>query len=330
MSIGLLGLLDDVAGLAKVAAASIDDVTGMAMKAGMKATGAVIDDAAVTPRYVQGFSADRELPIVVKIAKGSIKNKLLFLLPAALALGYFLPWAITPLLMIGGAYLCYEGAEKVYHLLAPHQAQAHETHLASVAVNPKTLEDEKVAGAIKTDFILSAEIMAIALAELPNGSLVAQAIILVLVAFGITFAVYGTVALLVKADDLGLSLASNNAGVARTFGRGLVKAMPVVMSVLSVVGTAAMIWVGGGIIVHGLEGFGLPQIGHVIHHLSEIAAHSVATISSIVAWAVESAGYGLVGLAIGAALIPVAEHGISPALKAIKGLVRSEGPTGAH
>lgn len=319
MSIGLLGLLDDVAGLAKVAAASVDDVTGMAMKAGIKATGAVIDDAAVTPRYVQGFSADRELPIVFKIAKGSIKNKLLFLLPAALALGYFLPWAITPLLMIGGAYLCYEGAEKVYHLLAPHQAHEHETHLASAAVNPKTLEDEKVAGAIKTDFILSAEIMAIALAELPNESLAAQAVILVLVAFGITLAVYGVVALLVKADDFGLVLAANYDGTARSFGRGLVKGMPVVMSGLSVVGTAAMIWVGGGIIVHGLEGFGLPQIGHFIHHWAELAAHAVPRVSSALAWAAESAGYGLVGLAIGAALIPVASKVVSPAWKVFKG-----------
>ncbi|CAD7050385.1 ABC transporter [Pseudorhizobium halotolerans] len=328
MSIGLLGLLDDVAGLAKVAAASVDDVTGMAMKAGMKATGAVIDDAAVTPRYVQGFSADRELPIVFKIAKGSIKNKLLFLLPAALALGYFLPWAITPLLMIGGAYLCYEGAEKVYHLLAPHQAHEHETHLASAAVNPKSLEDEKVAGAIKTDFILSAEIMAIALAELPNESLIAQAVILVLVAFGITLAVYGVVALLVKADDFGLLLAANNDGIARSFGRGLVKGMPVVMSGLSVVGTAAMIWVGGGIIVHGLEGFGLPQIGYFIHHWAEVAAHAVPTAAAVLAWAVESAGYGIVGLAIGAALIPVASYVFSPTWQAMKG--RRDTRTSAH
>ncbi|HEV7434839.1 MAG TPA: DUF808 domain-containing protein [Pseudorhizobium sp.] len=318
MSIGLLGLLDDVAGLAKVAAASVDDVTGMAMKAGIKATGAVIDDAAVTPRYVQGFSADRELPIVFKIAKGSIKNKLLFLLPAALALGYLLPWAITPLLMIGGAYLCYEGAEKIYHLLSPHQAHEHETHLASVAVDPKTLEDEKVAGAIKTDFILSAEIMAIALAELPNESLLAQAVILVIVAFGITLAVYGVVGLLVKADDFGLALATNNGGLARSFGRGLVKAMPVVMAILSVVGTAAMIWVGGGIIVHGLEGFGLPGIGHLIHNWAEVAAHAVPNVSAVTAWAVESAGYGVVGLAIGTALIPIAGYVFSPALQALK------------
>ncbi|MDY6963899.1 MAG: DUF808 domain-containing protein [Pseudomonadota bacterium] len=330
MSIGLLGLLDDVAGLAKVAAASLDDVTGMAMKAGIKATGAVIDDAAVTPRYVQGFAADRELPIVFKIARGSIKNKLLFLLPAALALGYLLPWAITPLLMIGGAYLCYEGAEKVYHLLAPSQAHEHEAHLDSVAVAPKTLEDQKVAGAIKTDFILSAEIMAIALAELPDENLLSQAIILVLVAFGMTLAVYGAVALLVKADDVGLSLATNRTGMARTFGRGLVKGMPVLMSILSVVGTAAMIWVGGGIIVHGLEGFGLPQPGSIIHHGAEAAAHALPGLSGMVSWVVESTGYGVAGLMIGGALIPVAGYVISPAWRSLKALRSRKSSQGAH
>lgn len=330
MSIGLLGLLDDVAGLAKVAAASLDDVTGMAMKAGIKATGAVIDDAAVTPRYVQGFAADRELPIVFKIAKGSIKNKLLFLLPAALALGYLLPWAITPLLMIGGAYLCYEGAEKVYHLLAPSQAHEHEAHLDSVAVAPKTLEDQKVAGAIKTDFILSAEIMAIALAELPDEDLLSQAIILVLVAFGMTLAVYGAVALLVKADDFGLSLATNRAGIARSFGRGLVKGMPVVMSTLSVVGTAAMIWVGGGIIVHGLEVFGLPLPGNIIHHWAEAAAHVLPSLSGMVSWVVESTGYGVAGLMIGGALIPVTGYVISPAWRSLKALRSRKSSQGAH
>lgn len=330
MSIGLLGLLDDVAGLAKVAAASLDDVTGMAMKAGAKATGAVIDDAAVTPRYVQGFTADRELPIVFKIAKGSIRNKLLFLLPAALALGYLLPWAITPLLMFGGAYLCYEGAEKIYHLLAPNPAHEHEAHLDSVAVAATTLEDQKVAGAIKTDFILSAEIMAIALAELPNENLLAQAIILVLVAFGMTLAVYGTVALLVKADDFGLSLATNRSGIARTFGRGLVKGMPVVMSTLSVVGTAAMIWVGGGIIVHGLEAFGLPQPGNIIHYGSEAAAQILPGLSGVLSWIVQSAGYGVAGLVIGAALIPITGYGIAPAWRLFKSLWSRNGAEGVH
>lgn len=332
LSIGLLGLLDDVAGLAKVAAASLDDVTGMAMKAGIKATGAVIDDAAVTPRYVQGFTADRELPIVYKIAKGSIRNKLLFLLPAALALSYFLPWAITPLLMIGGAYLCYEGAEKIYHLLFPNRAHEHETHLTSVAAGSTSLEDEKVAGAIKTDFILSAEIMAIALAELPHEGVISQAIVLVLVAFGITLAVYGAVALLVKADDFGLSLATSKRGgsMSRSFGRGLVKGMPVLMSVLSVVGTAAMIWVGGGIIVHGLETFGLTLIGETIHHWGEAAAHALPGVSGVSAWVTESAAYGIVGLAIGAALIPIAGYVVSPLWRAIKGGGSHSGPSTSH
>ena len=178
MSIGLIALLDDIAAIAKVAAASLDDVASQAAKAGVKAAGVVIDDAAVTPRYVVGFSAQRELPIVGKIAAGSLRNKLLILLPAALVLSYFLPWAITPLLMFGGAYLCYEGAEKVYEIIVPHHAHAHEAQLGTVALNPQTLEDEKVASAIKTDFILSAEIMAITLAAVPEGSILTQALVL--------------------------------------------------------------------------------------------------------------------------------------------------------
>ena len=201
VSIGLLALLDDVAAIAKVAAASLDDVAGQAAKAGAKAAGVVIDDAAVTPRYVVGFSAERELPIVGKIAMGSLRNKLLILLPAALALSYFLPWAITPLLMLGGAYLCYEGVEKVYEAVVPHHAHAHEAELGTVALNPQTLEDEKVAGAIKTDFILSAEIMAITLAAVPEASFWTQALVLAWSGIGITVAVYGVVALIVKADD---------------------------------------------------------------------------------------------------------------------------------
>ena len=330
MSVGLLGLLDDVAALAKVAAASVDDVSGMAVKAGIKATGAVIDDAAVAPRYVQGFSADRELPIVFKIARGSIKNKLLFLLPAALALGYFLPWAITPLLMIGGAYLCYEGAEKVLHLLLPNKAHEHEAHVASTPMSPQTLEDQKVAAAIKTDFILSAEIMAIALAELPDEGVISQAIILALVALGITAGVYGVVALLVKADDFGLSLATNTEGMSRSFGRGLVKSMPVLMSLLSIVGTAAMIWVGGGIIVHGLEGFGLSRPGEIIHHWAEAAAHAVPALSGVLAWVVQSAGYGIAGLLIGTALTPVVGYVVSPAWRAINGRGQSDKPPASH
>jgi uncharacterized protein len=209
VSIGLLALLDDVAAIAKVAAASLDDVVSQAAKAGAKAAGVVIDDAAVTPRYVVGFSAKRELPIVAKIAVGSLRNKILILLPAALTLSYFLPSAITPLLMLGAVYLCYEGVEKVYEIIVPHHAHAHEVQIGSVALNAKTLEDEKVAGAIKTDFILSAEIMAITLAAVPQAGLWTQTLVLGLVGIVITVAVYGVVALIVKADDAGVALAKN-------------------------------------------------------------------------------------------------------------------------
>ncbi|MDQ8726614.1 DUF808 domain-containing protein [Bradyrhizobium sp. LHD-71] len=326
MSIGLIALLDDVAAIAKVAAASLDDVATQAAKAGAKAAGVVIDDAAVTPRYVVGFTAARELPIVYRIALGSLRNKLLILLPAALALAYFLPAAVTPLLMIGGAYLCYEGAEKVYEAIVPHAAHAHEAELGSVAIDPKTLEDEKIASAIKTDFILSAEIMAIALAAIPDGSFVSKAVILAVVGIGITVAVYGVVALIVKADDFGVALASNRSphalGMAsRAIGRGLVLAMPVLLKALSIVGTAAMIWVGGGIIVHGLDSYGLHTLEHIIHEAALSAARALPAIAGAVEWIVSAACAGVVGLAIGGALIPLIGYVLAPAWKAFKGLL---------
>jgi predicted DNA repair protein MutK len=318
VSIGLIALLDDVAALAKVAAASLDDIAGQAAKAGAKAAGVVIDDAAVTPRYVVGFAASRELPIVGRIALGSLRNKILILLPAALALSLLAPWAITPLLMLGGAYLCYEGTEKVFGALFPHKAHAHETQLAPVAVNAQTLEDEKVASAIKTDFILSAEIMAITLAAIPEGSFVMRAFVLALVGLGITVAVYGGVALIVKADDVGVALARNSGpsalgSLSRAVGRGLVIGMPVFLKVLAVVGTAAMVWVGGGIVVHGLEEYGLPMIGHGIHRAAEIVAHAVPAGAGLVEWLVTAAGSGLVGLVLGAALIPITAMVLAPA-----------------
>jgi predicted DNA repair protein MutK len=327
VSVGLIALLDDVAAIAKVAAASLDDVVGQATKAGAKAAGVVIDDAAVTPRYMTGFAAVREIPIVRKIAIGSLRNKLLILLPAALALSYFLPSSITPLLMVGGAYLCYEGTEKVFETFLPHEAHTHEAALGSVAIDPQTLEDEKVAGAIKTDFILSAEIMAIALAALPMSNVWTQAVVLAIVAVGITAAVYGAVALIVKADDLGVMLAANHSAsvlgsVSRGIGRGLVYGMPHFLKLLSVVGTAAMIWVGGGIVVHGLEIYGLTAIGHAIHHAAEIAAHALPFAQAAVEWIVSAAGAGLFGLALGAALIPLAGYVIAPVWKSLKGLIR--------
>jgi predicted DNA repair protein MutK len=327
LSVGLIALLDDVAAIAKVAAAQLDDVATQAAKAGAKAAGVVIDDAAVTPRYMTGFAAVREIPIVRKIAVGSLRNKLLILLPAALALSYFLPSAITPLLMIGGAYLCYEGTEKVFEAVWPHGAHAHEEALGSIAIDPQTLEDQKVASAIKTDFILSAEIMAIALSVLPESSVWMQAVVLGVVAIGITVAVYGAVALIVKADDLGVMLAANRSdsmlgSAIRGLGRGLVYGMPGFLKLLSIVGTAAMIWVGGGIIVHGLEHYGLTAIGHAIHHAAEVAGHAVPFARAAVEWIVSAAGAGVAGLTVGALLIPITGYLIAPVWKAIKGLIR--------
>jgi predicted DNA repair protein MutK len=322
VSIGLIALLDDVAGLAKVAAASLDDVAAQAGRAGIKAAGVVIDDAAVTPRYVVGFAAERELPIVGRIALGSLRNKLLFLLPAALALGAFAPWAITPLLMLGGAYLCYEGSEKVYEALFPHQAHAHEAKRDASTGDAQALEDQKVSSAIKTDFILSAEIMAITLAALPEGSIWMKTAVLAVVAVGITVAVYGGVALIVKADDAGVAMAANTSrsafgSLVRGIGRALVKGMPGFLKILAIVGTAAMIWVGGGILVHGLESYGLPQIGHAIHAAAAGAAGLTGPLAGTVEWLVTAAGSGLVGLLVGAALIPVTSFILAPAWNSV-------------
>ncbi len=323
MSIGLIALLDDIAAIAKVAAASLDDVASQAAKAGAKAAGVVIDDTAVTPGYVIGFAARRELPIVGKIAMGSLRNKLVILLPAALALSYFLPSAITPLLMFGGAYLCYEGVEKVLEAVLPHHAHQHEAQLGTVMLNARTLEDEKVASAIKTDFILSAEIMAITLAALPAGSLLTQSLVLALVGTGITVAVYGVVALIVKADDVGLALSTNEGaspfdGLGRAFGRGLVRGMPVFLTLLSAVGTAAMIWVGGGIVLHGLEIYGPPSIGQAVHAATASAAHALPAAAAMIEWIVKAAISGGLGLLIGAVTIPVIGFVVAPAWKLLK------------
>jgi uncharacterized protein len=323
MSVGLIALLDEIAAIAKVAAASLDDVASQAAQAGIKAAGVVIDDAAVTPAYVIGFAAKRELPIVGRIAAGSLRNKLLILLPVALALSYFLAWAITPLLMIGGAYLCYEGAEKVLEAVMSHRAHPHESQLGTVTLDSKTMEDERVASAIKTDFILSAEIMAIALAALPAGSFVTHALVLALVAIGITVAVYGVVALIVKADDFGVALANNDhasvlAGMGRALGRGLVRGMPPFLTILSAVGTAAMIWVGGGIILHGLEIYGPPSIGSTVHAAAEAAARALPSAAAALKWMVEAAISGVIGLLIGAATIPIAGFATEPMWKGLR------------
>ncbi|MFN3662296.1 DUF808 domain-containing protein [Yoonia sp.] len=296
---GLLALLDDVAAIAKVAAASVDDVIGQATKAGAKAAGAVIDDAAVTPKYVQGFSAERELPIVWRIAMGSIRNKLVILLPVALLLSAFAPWLIAPLLMLGGGYLCYEGAEKLIHSLRKGDPHALATG------DPAHLEEAKVKGAIKTDFILSAEIMTIALATIETPGIWGQAAVLAVVAVAITAMVYGAVALIVKADDLGLWMArAGRTGLSRGLGRGIVAAMPGFLLVLTWVGTAAMLWVGGSIIVHGLEELGSGWLGHHIHDVALLAAALVPLqIAGATEWFATAALDGVLGLALGLALV---------------------------
>ncbi len=323
MSVGLLGLLDDVTALAKVAATSIDDVAGQAAKAGLKAAGAVIDDTAVTPNYVTGFTADRELPIVWRIAVGSVRNKLLILLPAALALSLLAPWIITPLLMVGGAYLCYEGAEKVFEAVFPHAGHQHEHEVEDAEGDAKALEDERIAGAIQTDFILSAEIMTIALAALPEMAFWEQALALAVVGIGITLLVYGAVALIVKADDIGLAMArSARTGGGRALGRGILVAMPWIMQFLSVVGTAAMIWVGGGIVVHGLAGFGLESIEHAIEALARSAEGLLPAIGNLLAELATILADLAIGLALGFILIPIAGKLVAPAFRALRRLFK--------
>jgi predicted DNA repair protein MutK len=305
MPSGLVALLDDVAGITKLAAASLDDVGAAAGKAGSKAMGVVIDDTAVTPRYVVGLAPERELPIILKIAIGSLRNKLLILLPAALILSAFAPWAITPLLMLGGAFLCFEGAEKVLEALGVGgHAEVEETPMEAAH-----LEQSKVSGAIRTDLILSAEIMAIALADVADKPIVTQGVVLALVGIGITIAVYGVVGLIVKMDDIGLHLAQRRAAATRALGRGLVRGMPVLMETLSIVGTAAMIWVGGGILVHGLDVLGMHEPAGTIHHAAEAVAHASGALGGFTGWLVTAFASGVFGLVIGG-IIAFALHQI--------------------
>ncbi|MDY6948399.1 MAG: DUF808 domain-containing protein [Pseudomonadota bacterium] len=305
MASGLAALLDDVAAIAKLAAASLDDVTAAAGKAGSKALGVVVDDAAVTPGYAMGFTPDRELPIVWKIALGSLRNKFLFLLPGALLLSAFAPWAVTPILMCGGAYLCFEAAEKILEALAKSTGKLDQTpQVTELALSSAQLEAQKVSGAIRTDLILSGEIMAIALATVADRPLAVQAAALAVVSFFITVGVYGVVGLIVKMDDVGVHLAHRQSAFASSFGRGLVKSMPRLMTALSFIGTAAMLWVGGGIIVHGLEHFSLNTVPHFIEHLSQMAEHSAA-FGAAAGWLTFAAGSAVVGFIIGSVIVAI-------------------------
>ena len=302
MPSGLIALLDDVATIAKLAASSLDDVAGAAGKAGTKAAGVVIDDTAVTPRYVTGLSPERELPIIGKIAWGSLRNKIAILLPVALLLTAFAPFLVTPLLMVGGAYLAFEATEKILEkLLHEHE---HEEQLVDAMADPVELEKMQVKGAIRTDFILSAEIMAIALASLEHLTLTTTAIALVIVAIAITLGVYGVVALIVKLDDIGLHMSERRNRATRAFGAALVRIVPKLLTGLAAIGTAAMLWVGGGILVHGLEETGIAVfVPHTIHDVADRMGAAVGVLPGLIGWIVTALGGAVVGLVIGGIIV---------------------------
>jgi uncharacterized protein len=303
MSGGLVALLDDISVLARAAAASIDDVATASGRASVKAAGVVVDDTAVTPRYVEGLDPKRELPIIKRITIGSLRNKLVFIVPVILLLNAFLPWLLSPLLMLGGTYLCFEGAEKIWEKIAGHDDGAH--------AEPRPADEETIVkGAVTTDFILSAEIMVISLKavldEGLNDSFWYLLAVMVAVAIVITLVVYGTVGLIVKMDDIGLALTKRESGFAQTLGRGLVTGMPKLLTVLSVVGVAAMVWVGGHIILVGLEETGwLPQPYEFVHHLEEVVHEATGARGGALGWLTNTVASAVLGGLVGAVVVAV-------------------------
>ncbi|MGO4189079.1 DUF808 domain-containing protein [Pseudarthrobacter sp. TAF60_1] len=309
MSGGLVALLDDVAALARIAAASVDDVAAGAAKAGAKAAGVVIDDAAVTPQYVSGADPSRELPMIKRIFWGSLRNKLLFILPALLLVSAFVPWAIPFILMLGGTYLCYEGAEKVWHKLSGH----HEADEDAPAVERGPDAEAKVVkGAITTDFILSCEIMVISMNEVATESIWVRAFILVIVALVITVLVYGAVALIVKMDDVGLHLTTKDSERSQRFGELLVKGMPAVLAAITLIGTVAMLWVGGHIMLQGAYDLGWHAPYDLVHALEHPFA-GIAVVGGFLAWLVNTLCSAVLGVAWGLAVMAV----VGPLLKAL-------------
>lgn len=301
MAGGLVALLDDIAALAKLAAASVDDVAAAAGRASAKAAGVVVDDTAVTPRYVTGFTADRELPMIRRIAVGSLRNKLLFILPGALLLSQFAPWLLTPILMLGGTYLSFEGAEKIWEKVSGH----HAAEEAPAAAQGPEQEEQMVAGAIRTDFILSAEIMVIALNEVASEGLLPRAIILTVVAILITIGVYGVVALIVKMDDIGLHLSGKPSAGARRVGLALVTAMPKLLKGLALVGTVAMLWVGGHILLVGADTLGWHAPYALVHHAEEAVAHATGALGGVLGWLTNTLGSAIAGLLVGAVVVAI-------------------------
>lgn len=301
MAGGLVALLDDVAMLARMAAASVDDVAAAAGRASVKAAGVVIDDTAVTPRYVTGFTPDRELPAIWKIAKGSLRNKLVFILPAILLLSEFLPWVLTPLLMLGGLYLSFEGTEKIWEKVSGH---AEEKPEPAVVQGPEA-EQQMVSSAIRTDFILSAEIMVISLDEVATETFWSRAVILVVVALGITAAVYGVVALLVKMDDIGLAMTHRENPGSQRIGRLLVTGMPKVLSALGIIGTVAMLWVGGHILLVGASDLGWTTPYDLVHHVETLVAQATGALGGVLGWVTNTVFSALAGLIAGAIIVAI-------------------------
>lgn len=297
---GLIALLDDIAKIAKIAAASVDDIATSTLKAGSKTAGIIIDDAAVTPKYVTGLAPSRELPIIWRITLGSLKNKIFVLLPLLMILEVVWPWVLTPLLMLGGAFLCYEGAEKIVHKLF------HKGHVEKVETgDPSAIEKTRISSAVRTDLILSAEIMTLSMSVIEAEGLLMTGITLGAVGVLITFVVYGSVAVLVKMDDLGLWLAQARTRIVSGLGAGIVKVMPLVFSALTLIGTAAMLWVGGNIITHGLHVLGFHAPYDMIHHAAERVSQSVSTGAGVLSWATTAALDGVIGLVLGAVLVPL-------------------------
>ena len=285
----LLALIDDIASI-------LDDVAVMGKVAAKKTAGVLGDDLALNAQQVSGVSADRELPVVWAVAKGSLKNKAI-LVPAALAIGAFAPWAVTPLLMLGGAYLCFEGFEKVAHRFWPHGGDEEHEKLALALADPKVdmvaLEKDKIKGAVRTDFILSAEIIAITLGVVANAPLLTQVTVLASIAIAMTIGVYGLVAGIVKLDDAGLYLSQQAGGFQRSLGRAILVGAPWMMKSLSIIGTAAMFMVGGGILVHGV-----PALGEMMHHIEE-SAHALPGVGGVLGWLANPLGGAIAGIVAG-------------------------------
>ena len=322
MAGGLAALLDDIAAIARAAAASLDDVAAATGKATAKAAGVVVDDAAVTPRYVQGITPQRELPVVWKIARGSIINKLVIILPLIMLMSEFTPWLLTPLLMVGGLFLCFEGAEKIWEVIRGHS----EAEKPPASFQGAAEEKQIVRGAVRTDLILSAEIMVISLSAVDGMGFWMRLISLIVVALVITVGVYGVVALIVKMDDVGLALARKPA--TEKLGTGIVKAMPVVMKVLSVVGVVAMLWVGGHILLVGMHDLGFHPIYEWVHHAETAVAAATGGAGAMLGWLTNTFFSAVLGLVLGSVVVAVVA-GVHAAMSGKGGKAAAAGEAGA-